>query len=91
MQVPVELKRRYLDCRMADLQKMVRCLEEDDFGPALRLGHQVKGNASTFEFPQMAPLGFEIERAARVQNKDHVRRLAFLMLSEIDQAQQRVR
>lgn len=88
MKVPVEMKRKYLDRRLAELQQMVRHLELNDFEPALRLGHQLKGNAVTFEFPQIAPLGVQIEQAARFHNKDHVRKLAFLMLSEIHEAKQ---
>ena len=83
MQVTVEFKRRYLDRRMIDIDHLISSLEMNDFTPAVTLGHQVKGNAATFDFPQIAPLGLEIENAAKNQNKEQVRILVKLMESEI--------
>lgn len=87
MQVPVELKIKYLNRRIDDLEKLHRSLEADDYSLALKLGHQVKGNADTFEFPQMAHLGIEIEQAARNQDKEAVRMLAAKMETAIQNAQ----
>ena len=86
MQVPVELKIKYLERRIQDLNHLISSLENNDFAPAVKLGHQVKGNAITFDFPQMAPLGIEIENAAHKQNKEKVRQLVHLMASEIQLA-----
>lgn len=83
MQVPVELKLNYLNRRIQDIQKLKECLEQDDYSLALKLGHQVKGNADTFEFPQMAIFGVEIERAAKIKDKVKVMTLAQQMESEI--------
>lgn len=43
-------------------------MKQNDFREAAKLGHQVKGNAVTFEFPKMASLGVEIEKAAHDRN-----------------------
>lgn len=86
MQVPVELKRKYLERRIQDIDHLMSSLEKDDFGPAIKLGHQVKGNAVTFEFPQMAPLGVEIENAARNRDKESIKNLIQKMASEIHDA-----
>ncbi len=86
MQVPVELKRKYLERRIQDIDHLISSLEADDFGPAIKLGHQVKGNAVTFDFPQMAPLGIEIENAAKNQDKESIKSLVEKMASEIHQA-----
>lgn len=83
MQVPVELKRKYLDRRIQDIDHLISSLEENDFAPAVKLGHQVKGNAVTFDFPQIAPLGIEIENAAKNQDKAGVIHLTQLMANEI--------
>ncbi len=83
MQVTVEFKRRYLDRRMIDIDHLVSSLDLDDFTPAVILGHQVKGNAATFDFAHIAPLGLQIENAAKNQNKDQVRTLVKMMESEI--------
>lgn len=90
MQVPVELKRRYLRRRIQDLQSIMHSLEKDDFSMAQTLGHQVKGNAVTFDFPQMAMLGVEIERAAKKKDKERVLNLAHQLRSFVDSAHQEI-
>lgn len=87
MQVPVELKIKYLSRRIEDIEKLKLSLEKGDFTLALKLGHQVKGNADTFEFPQMANLGKEIEKAAKAQDKEAVQLLAHKMETAINNAQ----
>lgn len=86
MQVPSELRRKYLDRRVVDIEFLKISLEKNDFGPAAKLGHQVKGNALTFEFPQIAPLGVEIEVAARNRDKESLELLIKKMDAEIKQA-----
>lgn len=76
MQVPVELKIKYLKRRIQDIEDLRSSLELDDFSIAMKLGHQVKGNAVTFEFPQMASIGLEIESAAKRKDKERVKILA---------------
>lgn len=88
MQVPVELKRKYLERRVQDIQHLMSRLEDDDFAPAMKLGHQVKGNAVTFDFPQMAGLGIEIENAAKKRDKEGIRDLVQKMSHEIHNARQ---
>lgn len=87
MQVPVELKIKYLNRRIDDLERLRRGLEDNDYSLALKLGHQVKGNADTFEFPQMAHLGIQIEQAAKNQDREAVELLAAKMETAIQNAQ----
>lgn len=87
MQVPLELKLNYLSRRIQDLKNLRESLEKNDFSVALRLGHQVKGNASTFEFPQMSHLGVQMEQAAKLQDKDSLNHLATKMETAINNAQ----
>lgn len=87
MKVPLELKRKYLERRIQDIDYLIASLEENNFAPALKLGHQVKGNAATFEFPQIAPFGMKIESAAKNQDKEGVKHLIQLMASELQLAQ----
>ncbi len=75
MQVPIELKKRYLDRRIGELSELIKCLEDEDFGPALKLGHQVKGSAVTFDFPEIALYGDQIEAAANVKDKESLHQL----------------
>lgn len=87
MQIPVELKRKYLDRRIQDIEHLILSLDQNDFAPAVRLGHQVKGNAATFDVPQIASLGLQIENAARKHDSDRIKNLIKIMATEI----QRVR
>lgn len=87
MQVPVELKIKYLSRRLQEIESLRAALEVDDFSVALKLGHQVKGNAQTFEFPQMTDMGVEIEKAARARDKEVVQQLVEKMEIAIANAQ----
>lgn len=75
MKVPVELKLKYLTRRIQDIQYLKSSLDKDDYTFAMKLGHQVKGNAVTFDFPQMAFIGVEMENAAKKKDKDKVKTL----------------
>lgn len=88
MKVPVELKRKYLDRRMEDLQKLKSTVNEGDYSLAMRVGHQVKGNAVTFDFPQMAQYGVAIETAAKNEDKDVIFTIINEMENAISSAQQ---
>lgn len=90
MHVPQELKIKYLDRRIMDIQLLRSSLSKGDFALALKLGHQVKGNAATFEFPQMAQLGCEIEMAAKCHDRIAIENLVKKMESEIKEAQAQI-
>lgn len=86
MQVPLELRKKYIQRRMEELHLLRESLDYNDFGPALRLGHQVKGNAATFEFPHIGSIGQQMEIAARNQNKEELTFLADQMSLELSRA-----
>lgn len=75
MKLPIELKRRYLERRLQDIRLVMQKLDLGDFSEALRVGHQVKGNAVTFEVPQIAGIGTEIESAAKQRDAKQIRLL----------------
>lgn len=83
MQVPVELKIKYLRRRMEDIERLRVSLEQEDYTFAQKVGHQVKGNAVTFDVPQIAQLGFDLEKAAIKKDKDKVKLLIQKMESVI--------
>lgn len=87
MDIPVELKSRYLKRRLEELSRLSHSLEEDDFSIALNLGHQVKGNAETFQLPDIGRIGSRIELAAKNKNKEEVQLLAQEMRNFIERAQ----
>lgn len=87
MQVPVELKIKYLSRRMQDIERLKASLEKDDYTFAQKVGHQVKGNALTFDVPQIATIGYEMEKAAQIRDKEKVEVLIQKMESMIQSAQ----
>jgi HPt (histidine-containing phosphotransfer) domain-containing protein len=83
MQIPKELKQKYLKRRIQDIQNLRTSLDKGDYSLAIKLGHQVKGNAVTFDMPHMAHIGREMEQAAQIQDKEKVKNLIFKMESFI--------
>ncbi len=86
MQVPVELKLKYLKRRSQDIEKLRSLMVQNDFKEAAKLGHQVKGNAVTFEFPQMVSLGVAIEKAAQLGDRGQLSELLNRMEKMITEA-----
>lgn len=86
MQVPTELKLKYLKRRTQDIEKLRALMIQNDFKEAAKLGHQVKGNAVTFEFPQMVSLGVAIEKAAQLRDQGALNDLLNKMESMITEA-----
>jgi HPt (histidine-containing phosphotransfer) domain-containing protein len=87
MEVPVELKIKYLSRRMQDIHRLKVALDQGDYSFALKVGHQVKGNALTFDVPQIAGIGHEMEKAAAGQDKERIQQLIQKMESLIRSAQ----
>lgn len=86
MQVPIELKIKYLSRRIEDIKRLRMYVENDDYAFAQKVGHQVKGNAVTFDFPQIAPIGHEMEKAAQKKDKETVKFLIQKMESFVQDA-----
>lgn len=83
MKLPIELKKKYLDRRLEDIKLLRLTLDQGDFSHALRVGHQVKGNAVTFEVPRLAPIGNEMETAAKRRDMEKLRILIQKMEVEL--------
>lgn len=83
MKLPRELKKKYLDRRLEDIKLLRLTLDQGDFSHALRVGHQVKGNAVTFEVPRLAPIGNEMETAAKRRDMEKLRILIQRMEVEL--------
>lgn len=73
MTVPIESKIKYLRRRLDELAKLLSDpAAEDLFEAAKKIGHQVKGNASTFEFPELTAVAKSLEEAALQGDRDGV-------------------
>lgn len=62
MQLPAELYRSYHQRRKGDLQRLREAFAAGDVEPFKMLGHQLKGNAPTYGYPELAKLGEEMEK-----------------------------
>ena len=87
MEIPVELKLRYLQRRLEELSRVKQSLENNDFSTALNLGLQVKGIAEPVELPDIGRIGLKIELAAKNKNKEEVQILAQEMRNFIEKVQ----
>lgn len=90
MQVPLEIKTKYLTRRIQDIEYLRKTIEEGDYTFALRLGHQVKGNAVTFDAPQIAAIGSDLEKAAFVGDRELICDLVQQMELEIQMLQSKI-
>lgn len=64
--------KRYLDRRGADLESITAALSERRFEVISNLGHQWKGNAENFGFPQLAHFGRNLESAADASDVNRI-------------------
>jgi HPt (histidine-containing phosphotransfer) domain-containing protein len=68
MEIPKASQLKYIQRRLDELDFLKTSLSEGNFEPAIRIGHQLKGNAVTFGFAEFQKIGEELEFAAI--NKD---------------------
>ncbi len=73
IEVPPDAKIKYLLRRLADLQIIESELAEGIFTRAQTMGHQIKGNASTFELNDLEIYGDRIEAAAYAKDAETIR------------------
>lgn len=65
MTVPVESQVKYLQRRTTELTQIKNSLlNQPDWDLVKKVGHQIKGNASTFGFAQLTEFGKKLEIAA---------------------------
>lgn len=65
VEISPELKTKYLSRREQDLKDCFAALDSKEVALLERVGHQIKGNALTFGFGELATIGEEMETAAR--------------------------
>jgi HPt (histidine-containing phosphotransfer) domain-containing protein len=58
----------YISRRRDDVENGRRYLESRDWESLAMIGHRLMGSGKTFGFPDLGPLGDELERAALEQN-----------------------
>jgi HPt (histidine-containing phosphotransfer) domain-containing protein len=68
MEVPKELQHRYLERRKRDLETCLYYLGQEKFEEIEKVGHQLKGNGSTFGHSELTDIGVSLEKAAHSKN-----------------------
>lgn len=66
--IPDDLKARYLERRRKDVISCSEAVQQRDFKTLERVGHQIKGNALSFGYPELETIGAEIEISAKSQD-----------------------
>ena len=61
LHIPEEMKRQYLHRRRGDLAKLIEAAANADIEVFHRIGHQLKGNASTYGYDDLEALGIRLE------------------------------
>lgn len=84
----------YLQRRFEEINEIKASVDQLDYAKISRMGHNIAGNAVTFGFPQIEPLGRRLETEANQNNRDAVLDLvaqieAALIKSKDTQAQQK--
>ena len=68
LEIPDDLKARYLERRRKDVPTLEEAVRSSDFVVMERIGHQIKGNAVSFGYPELESIGRDMENAARDEN-----------------------
>ena len=63
-----EMKTRYIQRRHGDLAALEKALQEKDESVFNRVGHQLKGNAPTFGYDDLAEIARRMETASPVND-----------------------
>jgi len=70
IEIRPEIRTKYISRREIEIKNILESLNHDDFTAALKFGHQVKGNAKTFNFPDLEDLAKLIEESAMASDKE---------------------
>lgn len=68
MDIPEELAQSYLLRRLSDLEALEKALLVEDYETCERIGHRLKGSASTFGFEDLAELARHLEKDANQED-----------------------
>jgi len=73
-QIPDAFAAEFLRQRAAEQHELTRSVANGDLAAAGRVGHQLKGSAATFGFPQIGLAGARLEKAAVEGDMDSVKK-----------------
>lgn len=62
MDIPVSMKKDYLNRRKSDFKVLADALSEKNVEPFKRIGHQLAGNARSYGFNELEDIGRQMEK-----------------------------
>ena len=62
--IPADVRNKYVERRKKDLIDCRDAIKKLDFKLLERVGHQIKGNATTFGFDELSAIAIEMETSA---------------------------
>ena len=68
MEVPNDIMTKYIQRRKQDLEVCLASFERHQYEEIEKVGHQLKGNGTTFGHPELSTIGKKLEEAAKVQD-----------------------
>ena len=72
MEVPAEIHQRYVERRKRDLEACFQSLRGNNFGELEKIGHQLKGNGTTFGHPKLSVIGRKLEAGAYQRDRQEI-------------------
>lgn len=76
----------YIKTRESDLAKVYEALNNSDFLSLQKLGHKIKGSASTYGFEKTAEIALKFEHAAQAKDLESCSMLVEQMVALLFQA-----
>jgi HPt (histidine-containing phosphotransfer) domain-containing protein len=73
MQVPTALMAKYIENRKIDFNGCLSFYDHHEYEKIAQIGHQLKGNGSTFGHPELSSIGKKLENAAQTHDADSLR------------------
>ena len=67
MQLPAEMYKHYVERRKKDYDRLKLALDKNSVDEFKVVGHQIKGNASSFGFGELASIGLRMEELSLSQ------------------------
>ncbi|MFP5386275.1 MAG: hypothetical protein ACLGHN_09375 [Bacteriovoracia bacterium] len=74
MEVPMDIRFRYVERRKKDLERCLLSLEKENFSELEKVGHQLKGNGVTFGHAELSAIGSHLEKAANLKDMSSLER-----------------
>jgi HPt (histidine-containing phosphotransfer) domain-containing protein len=82
--IPPEVRARYIERRRQDLETLLKATETGRFEDFCRVGHQLKGNAASFGYAELEKIGIQLEQIGLAEDSSGAKRTLELLQSWLD-------